>query len=204
MGRGVSLGIAKQFAAEGYLIAMVARDAVLLAELEAELGGACGIAADAGDETSLRNAFAAIRMLGPVEVLVYNASAGCAGLPSELTPDAAIDEFRVNVLGALVSAQEVIPLMKAAGRGTILFTGGGLALNPSAGFASLSMGKAAIRSLAFSFAEELEPAGIHVATVTICGFVQLATRFDPDLIGGEFLKLHRQSRPDWQREIVYR
>jgi short-subunit dehydrogenase len=208
MGRGVSLGAAKQFASAGYAIAMVARDPKLLHDLESELNAsgaaARGIAADAADEIALRRAFAAIRDFGTVEVLVYNASASHAALPGALTTADALADFRVNVLGALISAQEVIPAMRAARRGTILFTGGGLALQPSAQLASLSVGKAAIRSLALAFAEELEPAGIHVATITICGFVEPGARFDPQLIGEKFLEIHRQPAGEWQRELVYR
>ena len=152
MGRGVSFGVAKNFASAGYGIAMMARDPALLSELEQEFSAsgatARGIVADAGDEGALRQAFASIREIGPIEALVYNASASHAALPTELSTVYAVADFQVNVLGALVSAQEAIPVMKAARRGTILFTGGGLALTPSAQLASLSLGKAGIRSVA--------------------------------------------------------
>jgi len=98
----------------------------------------------------------------------------------------------------------VLDGMMEAGHGTILLTGGGLALAPLADLASLSIGKAAVRSLAFSLAEELEPAGIHVATVTICGFVQEGTHFSPDRIAAEFWRLHQQSPGQFETEIAYR
>ena len=53
----------------------------------------------------------------------------------------------------------------------ILFTGGGLAMYPTMHAASLSIGKAAIRSLALVLNEELKTEGIHVGTVTIAGQV---------------------------------
>ena len=56
--------------------------------------------------------------------------------------------------------------MRAAGRGSILLTGGGLALDPTGWLpaASLAVGKAGLRSLAFSMHKELAPEGIHVGT----------------------------------------
>lgn len=94
--------------------------------------------------------------------------------------------------------------MKEAKRGTLLFTGGGLALDPLANFASVSLGKAALRNLVFSLAQELTPAGIHVATVTICGMVRPGTHFDPDTIAQSFLALHQQERESWTTELLYK
>lgn len=201
MGRGISYAVARRFASEGFAIGMVARDEELLRELERELPGSRGIAADAGDETSLR---AAMREFGPVNVLVYNPSSGSGGPATGLRVEDAIADFRVNALGAAVAVQEVVGEMRARGKGTILLTGGGLALKPMAQLASLSMGKAAIRSLAFSLAEELEPSGIHVATVTVCGFVQPGTHFDPSNIAAVYWDLHQQPHGQFEREVVYR
>ncbi len=201
MGRGISRSVARRFASEGFAVGMIARDESLLKQLEDEIPNSRGIAADAGDEQALR---ATIRAFGRASVLVYNASAGHAGPPTELEIESAVADFRVCALGALSAVQEVAPAMRSRGQGTILLTGGGLALSPSAQVASLSMGKAAIRSLAFSLAEELEPHGIHVATVTICGFVQPGTHFDPDSIGEVYWALHSQKPGAFEREVVYR
>jgi NAD(P)-dependent dehydrogenase (short-subunit alcohol dehydrogenase family) len=94
--------------------------------------------------------------------------------------------------------------MRAGGAGTILITGGALALEPHAPYASLAIGKAGVRSLALSLAEELEPAGIHVATVTICGYVGSGEPFMPDTIADAYWKLYVQPREAWEREVVYR
>ena len=117
---------------------------------------------------------------------------------SQLTAD-----LQVNIVGALVSAQCVIGEMKAAQRGTILFTGGGLALEPESNYSSLAVGKAGMRSLALSLHKELTPFHIHVATVTICGLVKEGTRFSPDKIAEVFFQLHRQPQGKWDREFVY-
>jgi short-subunit dehydrogenase len=209
MGRGVSLAIARRFGGEGFRIAMLARRAEKLAEFERELGGtgisARGYAVDLGVEAQVRGAFQRIEgELGRPRVLVYNASSGHAGRPTSLSERSLVADFRVNAVAPLWCVQEVLDGMMEAGRGTILFTGGGLALAPQADVASLSIGKAAIRSLTFSLAAELEPAGIHVATVTICGFVREGTHFAPDLVAAEFWRLHAQMPGQFETEIALR
>jgi NAD(P)-dependent dehydrogenase (short-subunit alcohol dehydrogenase family) len=90
--------------------------------------------------------------------------------------------------------------MRRRGRGTLLFTGGGLALGPKPGLAAAAMGKAALRSLALSLAAELAPEGIHAATVTIRGFVQPGTPLSPGTVAEVFWELHRQDPAHWEAE----
>jgi NAD(P)-dependent dehydrogenase (short-subunit alcohol dehydrogenase family) len=133
---------------------------------------------------------------------VYNASAGLPAPAADLTPAQVLADLQVNVAAALAGARWALPAMRAARRGTLLFTGGGLGLKPQAGLASGSLGKAALRSLALSFAEELEPEGIHAATVTIRGFVQTGTGLSPERIAARFWDLHAQPPGAWDRELV--
>lgn len=208
VGPGIGTAVARRFAREGMAIGMVARN---LDKLEASRHAvaAQGVpvlacASDVGEPWELGKAMQEIReQLGAPEVLVYNASVLREAPPSRLSPEAFLREFRTNCLGALVSAEEVIPAMRRRGRGTILITGGGLALKPHFTLASLSIGKGAVRTLALMLADELEPDGIHVATVTVDGFVKPGTRFDPDLIAAEFWKLHVEPKGHWTREVLF-
>lgn len=106
--------------------------------------------------------------------------------------------------GALTAVQCVLPSMQAAGRGTIIFTGGGFALEPAADYASVSLGKAALRNLAFSLAHEMRGTAIHAGTVTICGMVKPGTHFDPNLIAETFVEFHKQPRDGFDTELMYR
>jgi len=211
VGPGIGLAVARRFAREGFAVGMVARREESLADfkasvLQAGAPKAYALAANVADATALKRAFdqALARHEGMPQVLVYNASLGHPTPASRLRPEDLIQEFRVNVLAALESAQLVIPAMRAAGSGTILFTGGGLALEPHAEQSGLSIGKAGLRSLALCLAEELAPEGIHVATVTVAGFVQPGTPFSPDAIAEKFWELHREPREGWQREVLLR
>jgi NAD(P)-dependent dehydrogenase (short-subunit alcohol dehydrogenase family) len=95
--------------------------------------------------------------------------------------------------------------MRKTGRGTILFTGGGLALDPSGWLpaASLAIGKAGLRSLALTLHAELAPIGIHAATVTIAGQIQPGTAFAPESIAEAFWALHVEPPGQFRNEIIY-
>jgi NAD(P)-dependent dehydrogenase (short-subunit alcohol dehydrogenase family) len=209
VGPGIGRAVARRFAREGFAVGLVTRSADagerFAAAIAATGARAVSVAADAGDAPALRAALDRLRSsLGEPSVLVYNASSSHAAAPSGLDPADLEADFRISVTGALVAVQHVLPAMLAAGRGTVLLTGGGLALAPSVEAPSLAVGKAGLRSLALSLAAELAPAGIHVATVTVAGFVQPGTRFDPDRIAEEYWRLHLQEAGRWESEVVFR
>ncbi|MEK3720488.1 SDR family NAD(P)-dependent oxidoreductase [Paenibacillus sp. FSL H8-0034] len=104
------------------------------------------------------------------------------GDPLSLTEQQLIEDFKVNTVGALTSAQQVIPDMVERRQGTLFFTGGGIALIPNPLYASLSIGKAATHSLALSMAETLPPYGISVGQALIADHVKKGTFYDPDRI----------------------
>lgn len=197
MGPGLSAALAQRFAAGGYAIAGFARSpeksAALAAEM-AEQGHRLDLrSVDAGDFAGLASAVRAVEdQLGPVEVLVYNAYSATPAVPSQLTPEALVADFRVNVGGALAAAQAVLPGMQTRGKGSILLTGGGLALDPTGWLpaASLGVGKAGIRSLARSLHKELEGTPIRVGTVTITGQILPGTPLAPEIIAERFWDLH--------------
>ncbi len=208
-GPGLSLAVARRFAREGYSISLLARRVEALDDYAAQLRQAgatvAGFAANVADDESLKMALASSKsQLGATDVLVYNAAVMQPCEPSVLSSATLLNDFKVNVAGALLAAQDVLSDMRAAKSGTILFTGGGLAFHPSAEYTSLTIGKVAVRSLAYCLGEELEPEGIHVATVTIAGTIKAGDpRFDPDLVAENYWQLHIQPRDQWQREIVY-
>ncbi len=209
VGPGIGLAVAKRFAQEGFRVALVART---LERVQAYAGQfrtegleASAFVGDAAQPGSIKTAMGAIQaQLGTPSVLVYNAAAYHPGVPSSLTREVLLDGFTVNVIGALEATKAVLDGMRKNTSGTVLFTGCGLALNPYKDYASLGIGKAGIRSLAFSRAQELEPDGIHVATVTVAGSVRPGTPFDPDRIAAHYWRLHAQEKGSWETEHVYR
>jgi len=209
-GPGIGRALALAFAREGYDIALAARYTEKLTAITSDVVTQTGRAArafevDAGSERSVSKLIDVIAAeMGMIEVAIYNAASLTHATPTLLSPDALSADLKVNVLGALAMAQRVTPAMRDAGHGTILFTGGGFALEPSAAWTSLGIGKAALRNLTFALAQELGKDGIHVATVTVHGFVQSGTQFDPTQIAKVYVDLHRQPRGSFDIERAYK
>ncbi|HTL99150.1 MAG TPA: SDR family NAD(P)-dependent oxidoreductase [Holophagaceae bacterium] len=202
MGPGMGMALARRFGREGHRLGLLARRADALSglvdQLKSEGFDAHGHAVDAGDPAALKKALGA----ASPDVLIYNASIFREATPSQLDPEELVTEFRAMAAGFLAAIQAVLPSMKAKGRGTILLTGGGSALSPFASGASLSVGKAAQRSLLLSLAQELGGTGIHAATVTICGMIQEGTAFDPQKLAEQFWQLHAQPMGAFEVERI--
>jgi NAD(P)-dependent dehydrogenase (short-subunit alcohol dehydrogenase family) len=206
-GPGIGMAVALRFAREGFGVAAVARPADPLEAFQEALAAAGApalvLGADLADPEALEGALAAIQAWGGLpEVLVYNASAGAPGPAGDLDPAQLLRDLQVNAAGPLRAAQWALAGQRRAGRGSLLFTGGGLGLQPKPGMASACLGRAALRSLALSLGAELAPEGIHAATVTVCGFVQPATALDAPKVAQAFWDLHLQPRPQWAHEII--
>jgi NADP-dependent 3-hydroxy acid dehydrogenase YdfG len=105
-------------------------------------------------------------------------------------------------LGLLVAAQVAAPAMQAAGGGTILFTGGGFADHPLPALATISLGKAALRSAATMLGADLAGDGVRVASITIAGQVAPGTAFDPERIAQTYWTIV-QSDDAWQAEFRF-
>jgi short-subunit dehydrogenase len=207
-GPGMGFALGKRFAKEDFKIIFVARRLEALQQyeilMEQEGFEAASFAADITNFDLLGNIFDRIEEKhGHPSILIYNASIFRQSSPTELQPEDLINDFKVNVAGALVSAKKVVPYMKFQKAGTILFTGGGQGIDPFYGYSSLGVGKAGLRNLCFSLAEELKPHGIKVGTVTIMGAVQKQTHYDPDLIAEQFWAIHQQPAENFKVEFIY-
>ena len=124
VGEGNGAALARAFAREGMTIALLARGTELTSELARELGDATAYACDVADPEAIEQTFSAIRNeLGNATTLVYNAGSGSRGGVDSISLEAFENAWRVNALGALAASQQVIPAMKAAGRGNIIFVG---------------------------------------------------------------------------------
>jgi short-subunit dehydrogenase len=203
-GPGLGLAIARRFAVGGYAVTLVARNSdgleglvSSLADTRAEIDT---MSADASDSEGLRERMSALyRRHGAPGLIVYNA---VMGAPDQLLSSSVAhlqEAFAVDVIGAIVVAQVAAPAMRAAGVGTILVTGGGFADHPIPALATVSLGKAALRSAATMLGADLEPDGIRVATVTILGQIVAGTAFDPERIAEHYWGVVHSDGP-WQSE----
>ncbi|MED1203032.1 SDR family oxidoreductase [Heyndrickxia acidicola] len=199
-GPGISLSTAQKFGREGFKVALIARSLKALQQYEKDLHRegieAKGFPGDASSDVSLKSAIkSVIQTFGQVDVLVYNAASAKSGKPTELTAQDLVQDFSVSVAGALTSVKEVLPHMN---KGSILLTGGGMALYPYGDLVSLSIGKAGLRSLAYCLHQELSEKGIYVGTLTIKGFVQEDTYFSSHYVAEAFYHMYEK-----QEEIEF-
>jgi short-subunit dehydrogenase len=210
VGAGVGLGasLTRKFAREGYRVAIMGRRPEVLDSIlnnnETRHDGCRGFHVDAAQSRSIANAFREIKAwAGATDVLIYNAARLEPSPASTLTANRMATDMAVNLGGALSAVQQVLPAMRERHRGTILMTGGSLALDPIPEWAALSASKAALRSFSIALAKEVRADGIHVAIVEICGRIEPGGFFDPDRIADTYWSLHTEHIDVAQREVIY-
>lgn len=193
-GPGVGAGVARAFAREGHPVALVARNRGTLEQLADTLRGSGATVTtavgDAACSPCLLSALQGLELAVPVGVLVYNA-AGFGGPLLQTDPDTLRRASEVNLHSLVGAVQALLPQLQQTS-GTVLVTGGGLAMYPVPAVGVLSVGKATVRAAALVLAQELEPVGVAVRTVTITGTVEPGGPFDPDRIAQVYLALHRR------------
>lgn len=221
VGPGLGSAIARRFASEGYAVALMARKEESVSEarqqIESEGGTALPVSADATDASSVASAFERVRNeLGDPGVFVYNAGAFRMGGILEVEPDLFDTCFKANCAGAFYAAQQVLPAMVEAGRGTVLLTGATASLRGGARFSALAVGKFGLRALAQSMAREFGPQGIHVAHIVVDGQIRTPrvsemypdreehTFLSPDAIAESYWQLHSQDPTAWTLELDLR
>ena len=206
-GPGLGMAVARKFAEGGYRVTLVARSADVLDELAATLVDTGTrvdtMAADASDPDGFGARISAL-FGGPGSpgLIVYNA---VMGAPDQLLTSSVShlqEAYAVDVIGAIVVAQVAAPAMRAGGTGTIIVTGGGFADHPIPALATVSLGKAALRSAATMLGADLGADGIRVATLTITGQIAVGTSFDPLRIAERYWEVVHSDDP-WQAEFRF-
>ncbi|WP_405985563.1 SDR family NAD(P)-dependent oxidoreductase [Streptomyces sp. NBC_00872] len=168
---GIGLAVADRFAAEGATVYVTGRrkpelDAAVDA-VNGRAGGerAIGIPGDVSDLDDLDRLYATIReRSGRLDVLVANAGGGEFARLGEITEEHYDRTFDINVKGLVFTAQKALPLLPD-GASVILLS----STNGSRGVEAMSVysaTKAAIRSLARSWAAELAGRGIRVNAIS--------------------------------------
>ena len=216
-GPGTGAAIARRFAAGGYRVALLARNAARLSALAAGIDGASAYVCDVAEPEQVAATVAAVRAdLGDPDVLIHNATLGAFGDFLTVDPDIFERNFRVNTTALLRLAQAVAPAMIERGEGAILCTGNTAAYRGVPYFAGFAPTKAAQRILAESLARSLGSKGIHVAYVAIDAVIDLPwTRkrnpdapdeffCKPDDIAGEVWHIAHQPRSAWTFDAMIR
>jgi NAD(P)-dependent dehydrogenase (short-subunit alcohol dehydrogenase family) len=167
-GSGIGGAISERFAAEGayvYATSRMAVDGVPEASSGNREGSVRAVRANAGSLTDLAQVFARIRSeQGRIDVLVINAGISEFATLGGISEDHFDRTFGLNVRSLVFAAQGAIDLMSAGG--TIVLVGSVAGDIGTKGYGLYGASKAAVRSFARTWANELAPRGIRVNVVS--------------------------------------
>lgn len=156
---GIGRAIAVTLHKSGYVVTATGRNQRALDELLADAPGIQTLCLDLSDRVAVTAAFAGRR----VDVLINNAGVmPKPGAFDSMDFDAIEQTVEVNLKAALWLTRLVLPQMRAARSGHLLFTGSSAAHAPGANFAVYAASKAAIAAFAASLRAEVSSDGIRV------------------------------------------
>jgi NAD(P)-dependent dehydrogenase (short-subunit alcohol dehydrogenase family) len=188
--QGIGATLARDLAREGakLVVSDIADCTQTVGAIEREGGEAIGVNADITNNEQLGDLVrAAEARLGPIEILVNNASLFSA---LRLKPFEQIDEdewdrvMRINVRGTFQVVKAVVPSMAKAGRGKIINISSGTAFYGMAGMMHYVVSKGAIVALTRAMARELGDRNICVNTIAPGLTMSEGVENHPDLTQG--------------------
>ncbi|MEU3557267.1 SDR family NAD(P)-dependent oxidoreductase [Streptomyces fragilis] len=162
IGLATALDLAEQGAAK---VVITGRRADRLAEAAALHPALVPVRADVSTEEGADAVAAAVGELGGVlDVLVHNAGVHTIGAVGEIDPATARELFDINVVGAIVLTNRLLPSLRSPG-GSIVFVTSPAGHNPTPMASVYAASKAAVDTFTRSWALELAPRGIRVNAV---------------------------------------
>jgi 3-dehydrosphinganine reductase len=170
---GIGLAIARQAAAAGARVSLLARDPQKLSAAAAAVRAqapqspvAFTVVADVADEAAVASAVRAAEAAhGPVDVLIASAGVARPGYFAELPVEIFRHAMDVNYFGTLHAIKAVTPSMVARRSGQIVIISSGAGLVGLFGYTAYAPSKFALRGLAESLRAELKPSGVGVTIV---------------------------------------
>ncbi|MFJ9708525.1 SDR family NAD(P)-dependent oxidoreductase [Streptomyces sp. NPDC101234] len=114
---------------------------------------------------------------------------------AETTPDSVRPMFDMLVAGALTATAAVLPAMREAGDGALLFTTGTTALTPLPGMGDSGIALAGLRSWAQGLHNDLADEGVYVGHLSIgVPIIPGSGEGDPDSLADRWYRLARERR----------
>lgn len=173
--RGIGRAVAERLARDGYDLALVARNAELLAEVAASLPGEGNHRAypvDVADADAVADAVARVaEEMGPPYGLVNNAGITRDALLLRMSPETWRQVLDVNLTGTFLFTRAVAPLMLRQRRGRIVNVTSVIGLTGNAGQANYAASKAGVVAFTKSVARELGGRAI-TANAVAPGFIE--------------------------------
>ena len=171
--RGLGAGLMFALAREGARVVGVARQSEALDAVVKQVrhagGEAHALVADMGDKNAIHPlAGAAAALVGPIDVLIHNAST-LGPTPLPLLLDTACEDLEqvlaVNLVGPFRLTKALVGSMALRGDGLVVHLSSDAAVSAYPRWGSYGVSKAALDHLARTWAAELESMGVRVLTV---------------------------------------
>ena len=167
---GIGAQLARDLAARGMRVALLARRADRLGAVATEIRSAGGEAAvevcDVAERASVERAVGTVvERWGRVDLLVNNAGYGRHVLFKDHDVADIERMMRTNYLGAVYATKAVLPAMRGRGRGWVVNVSSVAGKLGQPDEAAYSASKFAVAGLSEALSYELAPLGIHVMTV---------------------------------------
>ena len=163
---GLGAEFARQCAAKGQELVLVARRRERLDALAAELGGAHVLDADLAGPGAPARVIAEVAALGlTIETLINNAGFGLAGRFDAQPPDRQTEMIDLNVRALTELCRLVLPEMRERRRGFILNVASTAAFQAGPNMAVYYAGKAYVLSLSEALHQEAKGSGVHVTAL---------------------------------------
>jgi short-subunit dehydrogenase len=181
---GIGLATAWLLAKNGAKVALVSRSKKKLEELSNELPGSLAVPADMTIIPQVKKMVRRVlEHYGRIDILVNNAGRGYDA-PVELIDVTTLRYiYDLNIIGPVVAMQEVIPVMRALGGGSILNISSGTALMDLPGMSPYASSKKALAGISLAARQELAKDGIVVSVafpyITITEFEKNTIRAIP-------------------------
>ena len=130
-------------------------------------GRAIAVRGDAGAEADVKGALdLCVAEFGTLDVVYANAGVSGGATPmDQLTPEFWIEVLRINLIGPFLAIKHASPIMRAAGRGSIICTASVAGLRSGAGGIPYSASKAGVINLVQTSANVLYGTGVRVNAI---------------------------------------
>jgi NAD(P)-dependent dehydrogenase (short-subunit alcohol dehydrogenase family) len=162
---GIGLATAARFVDEGAWVFITGRRQAQLDEALGQLGErANGVRGDVGAGADLDRLYAAVAEAGRgLDIVVANAGVTAVARIGDITEDHVDTLLSTNIKGVVFTVQKALPLMNDGA--SIIITGSTTAERGREGLGVYAATKAAVRSFARTWANELKGRGIRVNVI---------------------------------------
>ena len=165
-GTGIGLATAARLASEGAHVFITGRRKDALEEAAGSIGPAVtAIPGDISEPADLDRLYDAVRARGRgLDVLFANAAAASFATLEQVTEEHFDQIFGVNVRGTLFTVQKALPLLNEGA--SVILNASTTADNGTDAFGTYAASKAAVRSYARTWANELTGRGVRVNAIS--------------------------------------